>query len=195
MFVVDDILISDEVAEAHFTCDLGGCLGACCVQGEEGAPLLPEERGILQNLLPIIEPRLRPEARAVIQREGVWEEVVPDRYATTCVDGSECVFVYYEGPIAKCTIQKAYQEGEVDWPKPVSCHLYPIRARRYGTQEVLNYEKWEICAPGRNCGKKTGIYLSDYLADPLVRKYGDIWYQHFKQAAEMRRLELAQKTL
>ncbi|MBN8589388.1 MAG: DUF3109 family protein [Rhodothermia bacterium] len=193
MFVVNDILISDEIAESHFSCHLGVCLGACCVQGEEGAPLQPEERAILENILPIVAPSLRQEALEVIQKEGVWEEVYPERYATTCVDGSECVFVYYEGKVAKCAIQKAYHNGEVDWPKPISCHLYPIRARRYGTQEVLNYEKWDICVSGVHLGTQSGTYLSDYLAGPLTRKYGEAWYCDFQKAAEVRRKELARK--
>lgn len=193
MFVVGDLLISDDLAEASFSCHLSRCLGACCVQGAEGAPLEPQERANLEAVYPTVKPYLRPEAIAVIEAEGVWEEVEKGRYATTCVDGAECVFVTYEGKTALCAIQKAYQQGEVDWPKPISCHLYPIRIRRYAGHEVMNYEKIDLCASGRTLGKKTGTFLSDYLQEPLTRKYGASWYQAFKEACSARRTELASR--
>lgn len=187
MFAVDNILISDEILEAAFCCNLGACLGACCVQGTSGAPLEPDERAALERVLPAVAPRLRPEARATIAREGVWEETGPGQYATTCVDGAECVFVTYEGPVAQCAIQQAYREGRVDFEKPLSCHLYPLRVESFGEVEALNYEQIELCDPARRQGRRAGVHLVDFLRAPLVRKYGEAWYARFRAAWAERR--------
>jgi Fe-S-cluster containining protein len=182
MFVVDHVLVSDSVLDAPFACNLGRCRGACCVQGESGAPLEPEERHMLERVLPKVRKDLRREALAVIDREGVWEEVAPGAYATTCVDEAECVFVIYEGPVAKCAIQQAYREGRVDWPKPISCHLFPIRIERHADTDVLNYEQIGLCTPAVDTGRRQGVQLFDFLRDPLVRKYGTDWYERFRAA-------------
>ncbi len=190
MFAVDHILISDDVLGASFACNLGACLGGCCVQGDAGAPLEPDERAQLEAVLPRVRKYLTPEALDVIARDGVWEELAPDDYATTCVGGAACVFVTYEGAVAKCAIQKAYAEGRVDFPKPVSCHLFPLRAQRYGDYEVLNYEQIGLCDPARKQGDRHGVSLVDFLREPLVRKYGEAWYQKFRQTCAERRAVL-----
>lgn len=189
MFVVEDTLISDELVDAPFTCNLGACHGACCVQGESGAPLEPEERASLENVLPRVRTYLRPEALEVIERQGVWEEDDPGRYATTCVDDAECVFVTYEGPVAKCAIHKAYLDGRIDFIKPISCHLFPVRVENYGGHDVLNYERTSMCAPARTLGDRRNTQLVDALREPLVRKYGAAWYEAFRAVwAERREL-------
>jgi hypothetical protein len=190
MFVVDDILISDEVLDAPFACNLGSCLGACCVQGDSGAPLEPSERAELERILPRVRKYLRPEALAVIDAEGVWEETAPGQYATTCIDDAECVFVTFEGSVAKCGIQRAFRDGRIDFEKPISCHLYPIRINRYGDREVINYEQISICDPGRKFGVRKNIQLADFLKEPLTRKYGEAWYEKFRVAVERRRTAL-----
>jgi hypothetical protein len=187
MFAVGEILVSSDVFQASFACNPGSCLGACCVVGDSGAPLEPSERADLERVLPRVRKYLSPEALAVVNASGPWEEVAPGRYATSCVDGAECVFVTYEGPVARCAIQKAFQEGRVDFPKPVSCHLYPIRAERFGEAEVLNYDQIGICEPGRRMGSRNGSSLIDYLREPLVRKYGESWYGLLREIADARR--------
>lgn len=187
MFVVDHVLVSDDLLDARFTCNLGACHGACCVQGDSGAPLEPEERSELEAVLPRVRHKLRPEALAVIKRQGVWEETNEGEFATTCVNNRECVFVVYEGPVAKCAIQKAYHAGRVSFEKPVSCHLFPIRVENYGEYDVLNYEQIDLCQPGRQYGCKTTLQLADYLREPLERKYGATWYQHFQASRRARR--------
>ena len=186
MFAVDNILVSDAVLDAPFSCHLGRCLGACCVHGDRGAPLEPEERAELERILPIVRKDLRPEALAVIEAEGVWVEEEPGEYATTCVGGRECVFVRYEGdakrPVAKCAIQQAYHEGRVDFEKPISCHLFPIRVEAYGGTDVLNYEQIDLCAPAVVHGRRRGVQLFDFLRAPLTRKYGAAWYESFRDA-------------
>lgn len=188
MFAIDHTLISDAVLDAPFACNLGACHGACCVQGESGAPLEPEERSALERALSRVRKYLRPEALAVIGERGVWEEDEPGHYATTCVDGAECVFVTYEGPVAKCALQKAYAEGRIDFEKPLSCHLYPIRVEQVGEFEVLNYEHaTPMCDPAVACGLKQDTQLVDFLRTPLVRKYGEAWYNKLHGAWTERR--------
>lgn len=187
MFAIQEILISDHVVDAPFACNLGACLGGCCVQGDSGAPLEEEEVEIIDQILPRVQKYLRPEALRVIDEQGAWERRKQGGYATSCVDGAECVFVTYEGNVAKCAIERAYREGRIDFPKPISCHLYPIRIERYGDIEALNYEEISLCDPARASGCSMGIQLSDFLREPLTRKYGAEWYEEFRRTCDERR--------
>lgn len=182
-----NVLVSDDLVDAPFCCNLNACHGACCVQGEAGAPLEPEERVDLEEILPAVRRDLRLEALRVIDEDGVWEEVGKGQYATTCVDGAECVFVTYDGPVAKCAIQKAYIEGRVGFPKPISCHLFPVRVESLGEFDALNYERVSHCTPAVRSGRRHGVALYDFLREPLIRKYGEAWYLAFRKACELRR--------
>ncbi len=186
MFAVEDILISDALLDAPFACNLGACLGACCVQGASGAPLEADERALLEDVVPSVRSYLRPEALAVIDRRGAWEEEQPGQYATTCVGAGECVFVTYEGPVAKCALQKAHLAGKIDFPKPLSCHLFPVRVEQIGGVEVLNYEQVSLCDPARKHGRRHGVQLVDLLHEPLTRKYGATWYETFRTVCRER---------
>ena len=187
MFVVDNVLISDDLVEAAFCCDLGACQGACCVQGDSGAPLLESEISQIEDVFPIVRDRLRKEALEVVEKNGTWEDLGRDHFATTCVGDAECIFVRYDGPVAKCAIQEAHREGKTDFVKPISCHLYPLRVRQLGEFEALNYEQIGICSPGRKLGKKDGLGLAEYLEEPLSRKYGPEWYAQFILMVKERR--------
>lgn len=191
MFAVGPVLVSDALLDAPFACNLGVCHGACCVVGDRGAPLEPEELDILEDALPVVENRLRPEAREVIAKEGVWEEHTDGTYSTTMVDGKECVFVQYEGPVATCALQRAYNEGRLDVEKPISCHLFPIRVERFGegddTVEVLNVERIPLCDSAVPHGRRTGTQLAEFLRKPLTRAYGEEWFQQFKATLAERR--------
>ncbi|MEL6445849.1 MAG: DUF3109 family protein [Bacteroidota bacterium] len=191
MFAVDHVLVSDAVLDAPFACHLGRCLGGCCVHGDRGAPLDPDERQELEHALPVVRDRLRPEALAVIDRDGVWEEDEPGHYATTTVDNRECVFVVYDRAVAKCALQQAYHAGRLTFEKPISCHLYPIRIETYPTDDgpgtdVVNYEQIDLCRPAINHGTRTNTQLADFLETPLTRKYGPDWYQRFRAAVRDR---------
>lgn len=188
MFVVDNILISDDLVDASFSCNLSACLGACCVRGDSGAPLEPAERKELEKVFPVVRDRLQPDALDVIKSRGVWEKTSTGDFATTCVGTSECVFVRYDGAIAKCSIQEAYMAGKTTFEKPISCHLYPIRITDLGDFDALNYEQIDLCKPAIKMGVKHGMFLSDYLEIPLVRKYGSDWYARFREACTNRRL-------
>ena len=148
------------------------------------------ETGKLEAILPEVKGDLRPEAVEVIDRDGVWEEIGDGNYATTCVNGAECVFVVYEGAVAKCAIQRAYQKGEIDFPKPISCQLFPVRVENYGEMDVLNYEQVGLCDPARTMGTRRDVQVADFLRAALVRKYGEPWYLKFREARETRRRAL-----
>ena len=151
MFAVDDVLISDAVLDAPFACHLPQCLGGCCVHGDHGAPLEPDERERLEAALPIVERKLWQEALEVIARKGVWIEEEPGKCGTTVVAGRECVFVTYDKAVAKCAHQQAYNVGRLEFEKPISCHRYPLRVEIHGTGseaiEVLNYEQIRLRKP------------------------------------------------
>ncbi len=203
MFAVAHVLISDAVLDAPFACHLSKCLGGCCVDGERGAPLEPDERAELDAALPVVAQSLRPEALRTIAREGVWEGDRRAGYATTTVGGRECVFVVYDGSpgraVAKCALQKAHREGRLAFEKPISCHLYPLRVERYGdgpdAVEVLNVERIPLCRPAVPHGARLGVQLADFLERPLTRKYGAAWYARFRRAWIERRAALAPATL
>lgn len=189
MFIVQDVLVSDDVADARFACNLGACLGACCVQGDSGAPLLQEEIDLLEEILPRVKKWLRPEAIEVIERNGCWELSEEGEPATTCVDDKECVFVYYENTVAKCAVQRLHDEEGSSFPKPLSCHLFPLRIEQHGGREVINYEQLKICDPGRKEGATFNVDVSTFLREPLVRKYGADWYEEFCSAIDEQRIQ------
>lgn len=194
MFAVGPVLVSDALLDAAFACDLGACHGACCVIGERGAPLEKEEIALLERARDVVEDELRPEARAAMDRAGAWEGNDRRGYATATVAGRECVFVVYERGVATCAIQRAHQAGRLDWEKPISCHLYPIRIERYGDGddaiEVLNYEQIDLCKPARGSGRRSRTALARFLEAPLTRRYGREWYASFLEVWRERRADL-----
>lgn len=200
MFAVDHVLVSDALLDAPFACHLGSCFGACCVHGDRGAPLEPDERADLEAALPVVQDRLRPEARREIARNGVWEGDEREGYGTTTVEGRECVFVVFDKAgskgkgVAKCALQEAFWEGKLGFEKPVSCHLYPIRVETYGegaeAVDVLNYERIDLCRPAVPHGERTGVQLAAFLERPLTRKYGADWFARFRDTLRQRRVDV-----
>jgi len=183
MFAVGPVLVSDDLLDAAFACDLGACRGACCVEGERGAPLDVDELADIEAAAEVLRPELRPGALATITRAGAWEGNDHIGYATSTVDDRECVFVVYQRGVATCAIQRAFFDGRLAWEKPISCHLYPIRVERHGEGEdaldVLNYEQIDLCEPGRDHGRRAGAPLARTLERPLTRRYGAEWYARF----------------
>lgn len=178
MFVIGEAVIDDAVREAAFSCDLGKCKGACCcIAGGRGAPLEDDEVLEIQKAFPLVKQYLSPANLRTIERKGFVDGSLGD-FATSCVDDRECVFAYFDGDIAKCSFERAYLEGATDWRKPISCHLFPIRVRKFG-QEFLRYEEIDECAAARERGEKTQVKLSAFLQEPLTRKFGESWYTAF----------------
>lgn len=179
MIVIDGVLIEDEVLRAKFRCDLERCKGACCVVGELGAPVTSDEVEIIESLLGKVKPYVPEANRKTIDEKGVYEVHQGSLFLTT-VDGRECVFATIdEKGIATCNLEKVYLSGESGFQKPLSCHLFPIRVRRRLGMEALVYMQIEECEAGRACGAKEKVYLYEFLAPALERKYGAAWTKKF----------------
>lgn len=149
MLIVKNVYISDDVAENFFVCDLEKCKGACCVEGHLGAPLEEEELPILHQIYDKVKPYLTPEGIEAIEKDGLYIKDHEGDYSTTTINDRECAFAYYDNKgFLKCGIETAYKDGKIDFYKPVSCHLYPIRITKLDLEEALNYHRWQICSPG-----------------------------------------------
>ena len=186
MIQIDDKLISEDIFEKEFVCNLGKCKGACCVEGDTGAPLDKDELSVLDEIFPKIKKYLRPEGVKAIEEQGTWMiDNYDGGYVTTLVNGSECAYVILdEKGITKCGIEKAYENGAISWKKPISCHLYPIRISHYKTFSAFNYHKWEICKDACTLGNELQVRIYQFLKEPLIRKYGEEFYQSLCEAAE-----------
>ncbi len=178
---IQDKIVSTQIFERQFVCDLTACKGACCIEGNGGAPVKKEEVDIMVANLDKIRPYMRPEGIAAIEAHGVVYEDEDFEPATTLVNGKECAFVYFDQTnTAKCAIEKAHREGQIDFIKPISCHLYPIRTKQFNEYTALNYEKWDICEPACACGEKLDVPVYKFLKEPLVRAFGPEFYKELE---------------
>jgi len=177
MIQLEDKIISLDIFETHFFCDLSACKGSCCVEGDSGAPLLDEEEKTLEKIYKKVKPYMSEEGKAEVEKNGVSTVDNDGDLTTTLVQNKECSFVIFENGIAKCSIEKAYNNGSIEFKKPISCHLFPIRITEYRDFEAINYEKIKICKPACDCGSKLKIPLFVFLKEPLIRKYGESWYE------------------
>ena len=186
MIQIQDTILSNDIFEEHFICDLCKCKGQCCVEGESGAPITQEERAQIQSILPEILDDLSPAAREVIDEQGISYVDYDGELVTSLVKGRECVFAYYdEHGICKCAIDTAYREGRISVQKPISCHLYPIRLNEYDQFTAVNYHRWSVCQPAVKKGRAEGLPLFRFLKEPLIRKFGEEWYREVCEAADM----------
>jgi len=176
MIALDNTIISDDLRDIFFSCDLKKCKGACCVEGDAGAPLEEEEISLLDDYLDAIKPFMVEEGIKEISQLGVFDYDAEGRFVTPLVNGRECAYVYFDEGIARCAIEKAFQEKKIPFPKPVSCHLYPIRITSVFEGDALNYHKWEICRKALEKGHKEKMRLFEFAAGALIRKYGRSWY-------------------
>lgn len=184
MFQIGDTIVSDEVLEKEFVCNLSACHGQCCIDGDAGAPLDKEETQILDDIYDKVKPYLRPEGIESIERQGKWVIGEDQGYETPLIDGKECAYVIFDGKTALCAIEQAYNNKEIDWKKPISCHLYPIRIKEYAQFSAINYHKWYICDDACSLGKELGVTVYQFLKEPLIRKFGEEWYQELDKVAE-----------
>ena len=187
MIAIDKTLISEDVLEKKFVCDLNACKGECCVAGASGAPLDKEELPILDSVLEEVKPYMNKKGLMAIEKSGAYVIDSDGDYTTTLVSSeAECAFVYFdENKIAKCAIEKAYLEGKIKWKKPISCHLYPIRISKHKHYDAVNYSKWNICKPACECGKKLDVPVYKFLKEPLIRKYGKNGYKDLEKSAQI----------
>jgi hypothetical protein len=186
MIMIEDKLISDELFQKKFVCDLSACKGACCVEGDAGAPLEKEETEILEKMFTKIKPYLRKEGIKAIKEQGTWIKDEDGDLVTPLVNGAECAYVIFDDKgITKCGIEKAWEEGKVSFRKPISCQLYPIRVSKTRTGEILNYHEWPICKPACACGDKLDVKVYRFLKDAIVRRYGDEFFGHLEEVDKL----------
>jgi hypothetical protein len=149
----------------------------CCIEGEAGAPLEKTEFDRLRNLLPMLWDDLSPRAQEVIRRQGIGYIDRDGEIVTSIVDGKDCVFTCYDaGGVCRCAIEKACREKRIDFLKPLSCHLYPVRVTRYRTFLAVNCHRWEICRSAEQCGTQKRLPVYRFLSEPLIRRFGQDWY-------------------
>jgi Protein of unknown function (DUF3109). len=185
MLQIEDTIISLDIIEEEFLCDLSVCKGICCVEGDSGAPVEEEEIDELKKALPFIWNDLSPQAREVIERQGVVYLDEDEEYVTSIVDGKDCVFTCYdEKGNCLCALEKAYREEKISFYKPISCHLYPIRVAKYKDFRALNYNRWQVCCAAILLGRKNKLKVYQFLKEPLIRKFGENWYRQLENAAK-----------
>lgn len=185
MLEIRNTLVSLDLIEQFFCCDLDACLGECCIEGDAGAPISREEYDKLKEILPAVWDDLLPAAQRVIKESGVGYIDSDGDLVTSIVDGKNCVFTCYgKNGMCYCAIEKAYREGRIDFYKPISCHLYPVRITDYPDFSAVNYHKWKICKAAQVLGRQKGIRLYQFLAVPLIRRFGKEWYDELCAACE-----------
>ncbi|MFN3801406.1 DUF3109 family protein [Belliella pelovolcani] len=186
MILVGNAVISDDIKDQFFVCDLEKCKGACCVEGDAGAPLEDEETKIIEEIYPIVKDYITQEGRDAIAAQGTWViDKEGDKGTPTIGENRECAYALYdEKGILKCGIEQAYLDGKIAYKKPISCHLYPIRVKKYDGFEALNYDRWDICSAACVLGTKLGVPVYKFLKDALIRKFGEDWYSELVEEIE-----------
>ncbi len=185
MLEIGKTIVSFDVLEEHFLCDLMKCKGACCVEGDSGAPLTEEEAAEIEKVYSEFEEYLPEKHKAEVKKQGFSSIDEDGDLVTPLVDNRQCAYTFTdEKDILKCAIEKAFFEKKINFRKPVSCHLFPIRITEYKRFDAVNYQQIDICKPGRECGKGQQLPLYKFLKEPLIRKYGEKWYEQLTIAAE-----------
>jgi hypothetical protein len=185
MITLRNTILSDDIKEQFFVCDLLKCKGACCVEGDLGAPLEEDELEAMEDIYEDVKPYLSSEGVKAIEEQGAYVLDEEGDFSTPTIGGKECAYaIYDEKGILKCGIERAYFDKKVDFRKPISCQLYPIRVSKYDDFEALNYDRWEICSPACDYGAALKVPVYKFLKDPLVRKYGIEWYEELTALIE-----------
>ena len=186
MLAIGNTLISEEIIEKQFVCDLNACKGACCVKGDYGAPLEKEELAILDSIYEKVKPYLTDEGIKAIEKQGKYLLYEKKEWVTPLAKGKACAYTVFENDVAKCGIEKAFYDGKINFKKPISCHLYPIRinVQRNG-YEALNYDRWSVCKAACKLGDSLKVPVFKFLKESLTRKYGKEWYKQLEIAADM----------
>lgn len=186
MIIIQQTLVSEEILDKEFVCNLNACHGACCVEGDEGAFVDEDEKKMLKKVYPKVKPYLTKEGIKAIEKQGYYITNDEGILKTPLMNNGPCAYTYFEYGIALCGIEKAFNDKKIKWQKPVSCHLYPIRISKVGDFEALNYERWSICKPACKNGKELGVPIFRFVRSALVRKYGDEFYNALEATYEYR---------
>ena len=185
MFQLGKTIVSEDILDKDFVCNLSACKGACCIEGDAGAPLEKEEVEILEDIYPKVKSLLRPQGIDAIETQGTSITTDFGDFETPLVNGGECAYVIFDkNNTALCGIEEAYNKGLIDWKKPVSCHLYPIRVKDYTEFSAINYDRWDICNDACVFGKELQIPIYRFVKDALIRKFGADWYNQLEKIAK-----------
>ncbi|TCI92268.1 DUF3109 family protein [Tenacibaculum sp. M341] len=185
MFQLGKTIVSEDIIEKEFVCNLSACKGTCCVQGEAGAPLDEEEVKILKEIYPKVKPFLRKEGIEAIEEQGTSITSDFGELETPLVNHAECAYVTFDDKgTALCGIEEAYNKNIIDWKKPISCHLYPVRVKDYSEFAAVNYHKWDICDDACSLGKELQVPVYKFLKEALIRRFGENWYMELEKVAQ-----------
>lgn len=184
MLKIGNTLVSLDLVERYFECDLDACLGACCIEGDAGAPLAEGESERIKEVLPEVESELLPKAVSIIREEGVSYYDSEGDLVTQLVDGRDCVFTCYaQGGKCLCALEKCSRAGKIPNVKPISCSLYPVRVKEYDGFTAVNLHRWKICKSAEVKGRANGIRAYEFLKEPLIRRFGEEWYAELELTA------------
>lgn len=187
MLIVGNVLVSEELIDKCFCCDLEKCKGFCCVEGDSGAPIAQDEVADLEEYFPIFSKYMTEEGVAVVENGGTFVFDGNDSFDTPLVESNDaCAFAYFEKGIAKCAIEKSFRNGEIPFRKPISCYLYPIRISKVGDYEALNYNQWNVCSSAVENGYKNSIPIYKFLKEPLIQMYGEEWFEELDTIAKLK---------
>lgn len=190
MILLESTIVSEDILEKNFICNLSACKGACCIEGDSGAPITHGELEILEAELENIKPYLTAVSLSAIKTQNFWEKDTDGDLVTTCLPTGECNFsLRDEAGMLKCGIEQAYRDGKASIQKPLSCHLYPIRISNVGEFEALNYHRWDICKPACKLGEENQVAVYQFLKEPLIRKFGTDWYNELNEIAKQWKAE------
>jgi hypothetical protein len=184
MFQLGKTIVSESILEKEFVCNLAACKGACCVDGDAGAPLNETETKILEEIFPKIKPFLRKEGIATIESQGSWTKNKDNELETPLIDAKDCAYVIFDGKTALCGIEQAYNQGVIDWKKPISCHLYPVRVKDFTEFAAVNYDVWDICDDACTLGKELQVPVYVFVKEALIRRFGTDWYMELEKVAQ-----------
>lgn len=180
MIQIDDTVVSEVLLERKFVCNLKACKGACCVEGDAGAPLDKVELKELEKVYPIVKSYLSDQSNKALEKD-LYTIDDDGEYVTTLVNGKECAYVIFEEDgTSKCGIEQAYLDGKINWKKPISCHLFPVRLTKYENFTAVNYAYWDICDDACVLGEQLGVKTYQFLKEPLVRKFGEKWFEELE---------------
>lgn len=185
MFQLGKTIISEDILEKEFVCNISVCKGQCCIDGDAGAPLEEDETSVLEEIYPKIKPFLRAEGIKSIEEQGTWVIGEDNELETPLIKGADCAYVIFnEKGTALCAIEEAYNQGEISWKKPISCHLYPVRIKKYSKFIALNYDRWDICAEACTLGEELKVPIYKFVKQALIRKFGEHWYSELEKIAK-----------
>jgi len=184
MIQIGKTLVSEDIIEKDFVCNLNACKGQCCIDGDAGAPLEDDELQIMKDIYPKVKPFMRAEGIEQIEKQGVYTTNKDGEHETTLINKADCAYVIFnENNVALCAIEEAYNQGEIQWKKPVSCHLYPIRVREYTEFSGINYDRWSICDDACSLGAELQTPVYKFVKQALIRKFGEDWYNELEKNA------------